>query len=85
MNSDDLRGRTKAFALAVIRLTETLPKTRTAEVLGRQLLRAGNIRWRQLSRRCTGAESRRDVAQLAIVEDEADECVIGWSSCWMRG
>lgn len=37
----DLRTRTKSFALQVIRLFSSLPKTTEAQVLGRQLLRSG--------------------------------------------
>ena len=37
----DLRVRTKEFALRVIRLSSALPKTNEAQVLGRQLLRSG--------------------------------------------
>ncbi len=39
--SVELKGRTKQFALRVIRLVEALSRSRTAEVLGKQLLRAG--------------------------------------------
>ncbi len=37
----DLKTRTKAFALRVIRLYTALPQTTEAHVLGRQLLRSG--------------------------------------------
>jgi four helix bundle protein len=37
----DLKTRTKAFALRVIRLYSALPITAEAQVIGRQLLRAG--------------------------------------------
>jgi len=37
----DLRLRTKSFALDVIRLYATLPKSTEAQVLGRQVLRSG--------------------------------------------
>ena len=37
----DLRIRTKAFALRIIHLYSTLPKTTEAQVLGRQLMRSG--------------------------------------------
>jgi len=37
----DLKERTKRFALAVVRLYCSLPKTTEAQVLGKQLLRAG--------------------------------------------
>ena len=37
----DLRVRTRDFALRIIRLYSSLPKTTEAQVLGRQLLRSG--------------------------------------------
>ena len=37
----DLRARTKAFALRIIRLYSSLPKTTEARVLGTQVLRSG--------------------------------------------
>lgn len=38
---NDLRERTKLFALRIIRLFGTLPKSTEAQVLGKQLLRSG--------------------------------------------
>lgn len=38
---NDLRPRTKAFALRIIRLFAALPKTTEAQVLGKQVLRSG--------------------------------------------
>jgi four helix bundle protein len=37
----DLRKRTKEFALRIIRLYAALPKTTEAQVLGKQVLRSG--------------------------------------------
>jgi len=37
----DLRRRTKAYALRIIKLYSALPKTTEAQVLGRQVLRSG--------------------------------------------
>ena len=37
----DLKERTKAFALRIIRLYASLPKTTEAQVLGKQMLRSG--------------------------------------------
>jgi four helix bundle protein len=37
----DLRNRTKAFALRIIALYETLPRSGSAQVLGHQVLRSG--------------------------------------------
>ena len=41
MTSEEMKTRTKQFALRVIRLVESLPKTKTANVIGNQLLRSG--------------------------------------------
>jgi len=38
---EDLKERTKRFALRMIRLYSTLPKTTAVQVLGKQVLRAG--------------------------------------------
>lgn len=37
----DLRERTKAFALRIVRMYTALPKTTEAQVLGKQVLRSG--------------------------------------------
>ena len=70
---NDLLQRTRHFALETIRLVEGLPRGRAAEVIGRQLLRAGTsvaANYRAARR----ARSRREfVAKLGIVEEEADE------------
>ena len=39
MTPDELKKRTKQFGLRVIRLVEALPRTRTSDVIGNQLLR----------------------------------------------
>jgi four helix bundle protein len=41
MKEDDLQQRTKNFALRVIRLSGSLPKSSEAQLLGKQLLRSG--------------------------------------------
>jgi len=40
MNQEELKARTKTFALKVIKTIELLPHHRTAEVIGKQLLRS---------------------------------------------
>jgi len=75
----DLKERTKAFALAIVRLVDDLAWSRATDVIGRQLLRAatsvaGNCR---SARR---ARSRKEfLAKMGIVEEEADE-----SAFWLE-
>jgi len=55
----DLRIRTKAFALRIIRLYSSLPKLTQAQVIGRQLLRSGTsvgAQYREATRARSGAE-----------------------------
>ena len=72
---EELRDRTKAFALRVIRLVDSLPKTRAADVIARQLLRSATsvgANYRAAKRARSAAEF---LAKLGIVEEEADESV----------
>lgn len=70
---DDLRRRTTDFALDVIRFTETLPRTRTADVLGRQLLRCGTSVGANYRAACRARSNAEFIAKMGIVEEEADE------------
>jgi four helix bundle protein len=56
-------------------LVETLPRNRTGEVLGRQLLRAGTSVGANYRAACRGKSASDVVAKLSIVEEETDESV----------
>ncbi len=73
MTPDELKLRTKTFALRIIRLVSLLPRNQAAQVLGGQLLRSGTSVGANYRAACR-ARSRADfAAKLAIVEEEADE------------
>ena len=75
MNADELRARTRAFSLRVIKLIQSLPKSLVAEVLGKQLLRSATSVGANY-RAATRAQSHKMfVAKLSIVVEEADESV----------
>jgi four helix bundle protein len=61
--------------LGVIEVVENLPKTRTAEVIGRQLLRSGTSIGANYRAACRGKSPADVLSKLAIVEEEADETV----------
>ena len=70
-----LRERTKVFALRVIRLYEALPRTKSAQILGTQLLRCATsvgANYRAAGRARSRAEF---AAKLGVVVEEADETV----------
>src|SRR5437870_292655 len=75
MTEQEFKDRTKRAGLRIIRVLETLPNTRTAEVIGRQLLRSGTSIGANYRAACRG-KSRADViAKLGIVEEETDESI----------
>lgn len=73
MDEREFKARTKKLGLDVIRLVEALPKTRSADFLGRQLLRAATSVGANYRAACRGKSSLDVIAKLAIVEEEADE------------
>jgi four helix bundle protein len=79
VDEQTFKNRTKRYALAVIRLVESLPRNRTADVIGRQLLRAGTSVGANYRAACRGKSASDVVAKLSIVEEEADE-----SMYWME-
>ena len=73
MDKEDLIRRTKQFALRVIRLVEALPRTRTAQVIGNQLLRSATSVAANYRAACRARSQADFVHKLGIVEEEADE------------
>src|SRR5436190_2970682 len=65
--------RTKQFALAVVALVEALPAGRTADVIGKQLLRAGTSVGANYRAACRARSAAEFCSKMGIVE-EADEC-----------
>jgi len=73
MRNEDLKVRTKGFAIEIIKLVKTLPKNRLADVLGKQLLRSGTSVGANYRAACR-ARSRADfISKMGIVEEEVDE------------
>lgn len=52
---------------------KTLPRTRSAEVIGRQLLRSGTSVGANYRAACRGKSAADMIHKLSIVEEEADE------------
>jgi len=70
-----LKERTKQFALRIIRLFRSLPRSPDAQTIGRQLLRSGMSVGANY-RAATRARSRQEfAAKIGIVVEEADETV----------
>src|SRR5271154_3135550 len=83
-DSDALKLRTKAFALRVLRLYRSLPRTEEARILGTQLLRSSTSIGANYRAACRGRSRAEFVAKLGIVLEEADE-VVYWLELLQEG
>ena len=79
MDENLFKRRTKQLALRIIKIVEGLRKSRTADVLGRQLIRSGTSIGANYRAACRGKSTADVIAKLRIVEEEADE-----SAYWME-
>ena len=73
MCNEDLKIRTKNFALRIIKLVESLPKTPTARVIGNQLLRCGTSVAANYRASCRARSKADFISKMGIVEEETDE------------
>jgi four helix bundle protein len=73
MTEQEFKDRTKAIAVRVIALVESLPRTRSASVIGNQLIRSGTAIGANYRAACRGISRRDLIAKLGDVEEEADE------------
>ena len=79
MTEHEFKKRTKKIALRIIKLVESLPKTVSAEIIGKQLLRSGTSIGANYRAACRGKSTADVLHKLSIVEEEADE-----SLYWME-
>jgi four helix bundle protein len=79
MDENLFKQRTKQLGLRFIEIVDALPKNRTADVIGRQLIRSGTSIGANYRAACRGKSTADVIAKLRIVEEEADE-----SAYWME-
>ncbi|MGA9898399.1 MAG: four helix bundle protein [Terriglobales bacterium] len=73
---EQMRNRSKAFALRVIRLFRSLPYRTDTQVLGKQLLRCGTSVAANYRAVCRARSKAEFIARIGIVAEEADETVL---------
>ncbi|HCE45623.1 MAG TPA: four helix bundle protein [Lentisphaeria bacterium] len=75
MNSEELRKRTKQFALKAIKLAEALPKTISGKIISVQFIKAATSVASNYRAACRGRSKAEFKSKLHIVLEEADESV----------
>lgn len=73
MDSDELKARTKQFALRVMKLVGALPRTTVGRAIGGQLVRCGTSVGANYRAACRSRSKAEFTAKLGTVEEEADE------------
>jgi len=79
MTPQELRNRTKRFALDTIKFCPTLRHTDVERTIGRQLLRSGTSVGANYRAACRARSDREFIAKLGLTIEEADE-----SSYWLE-
>ena len=79
MTPDELKKRTKQFALRILKLVAALPNTVQGRAIANQLVRAGTAVAANYRASCRGRSKAEFIAKIGIVEEEADE-----SAFWLE-
>lgn len=73
MKPDELKERTKKFALSVIQFTSSIPKKPEADVIRHQIIRSGTSVGANYRAACRARSRAEFISKIGIVEEEADE------------
>ena len=73
MDREELKARTKAFAVRVVKMTEALPRTRAADIVAQQVIRPATSVGANYRAACRGRSHREFTARIGVVAEEADD------------
>lgn len=73
MTKDELKKRTKQFALRIIKLVESLPNSKAGYAIGNQIIRSGTSVAANYRAACRARSPKEFIAKMGIVEEESDE------------
>ncbi|HWX17753.1 MAG TPA: four helix bundle protein [Chthoniobacterales bacterium] len=76
VNAQELKERTKQFALRVMRLVDALPKTPKGRAIASQLVRSGTSIAANYRAACRGRSKAEFISKLDVAEEEADETAL---------
>jgi four helix bundle protein len=73
MNPEELKNRTREFALRVLNLADKLPRGVKGRVLSDQIARAGTSAAANYRAACKARSRAEFIAKIGVAEEEADE------------
>src|ERR1700685_4797645 len=74
--AEDMKLRTKQFAIRIVGVARSLPRTREGDVIGKQLLRCGTAVAANYRAVCRARSKAEFISKISIVVEEADETVL---------
>ena len=69
----DLKARTKQFALRVMKMVDTLPRTIQGRTIAKQIIRSATSVAANYRAACRARSRAEFIAKIGVVEEEADE------------
>jgi four helix bundle protein len=79
MTTDELKERTKQFALRVMTLVDVLPNTVKGRVIANQIMRSATSVGANYRGACRARSRAEFISKIGVVEEEADE-----SAFWLE-
>ena len=73
MTSEQLKKRTKEFALSALKLVDSLPQSKSVDVISKQLVRSATSAGANYRAACKARSKADFISKITIVEEEADE------------
>jgi len=73
MTKEELKNRTKKFALSIIKLVENLPQSRAGNTIGNQIIRSGTSVAANYRTACKARSSADFISKITVIEEECDE------------
>jgi len=73
MTKEELKDRTKQFALMIINLVEELPNNKAGNTIGYQLIRCGTSVAANYRSACRARSNADFISKITVVEEECDE------------
>jgi four helix bundle protein len=75
MTTEELKQRTKSFAVRVTRLVDALPNTVKGRAIANQIMRSATSIGANYRAACRARSRAEFIAKIGVVEEEADETV----------
>lgn len=73
MTKDELKNRTKKFALEIVKLVDELPNTISGRTIANQIIRSGTSVASNYRSACRARSNADFISKVTIVEEESDE------------